>query len=40
MVQFDKLEAYTLALGHAHALYLAASQPAESIEELSSPKQT
>jgi hypothetical protein len=32
MARFDKLESYTLALGHAHALYLAASQPAESLE--------
>jgi hypothetical protein len=33
--RFDKLEAYTLALGHAHALYLAASTPSESLDELS-----
>lgn len=26
-VQFDKLEAYALATGHAHALYGAASAP-------------
>jgi hypothetical protein len=35
LVRFDKLEGYTLALGHAHALYLAASEPTESLEELS-----
>ena len=33
--RFDKLEAYTLAAGHAHALFLAASEPAQAIEELS-----
>jgi len=27
-VQFDKLEAYALATGHAHALFMAASAPA------------
>jgi len=32
LARFDKVEAYTLALGHAHALYLAAaSQPTESL---------
>jgi hypothetical protein len=36
IVRFDKLEAYTLAVGHAHALFLAASTPTESIDELSS----
>ncbi len=35
MARFDKLEAYTLAAGHAHALFLAASAPTESIDELS-----
>jgi hypothetical protein len=34
IVQFDKLEAYTLAVGYANSLYLAASQPSESIERL------
>src|SRR5262245_51621465 len=34
IARFDKLEAYTLALGHAHALYLAASEPTESLEAL------
>jgi len=28
LAQFDKLEAYALATGHAHALYMAASAPA------------
>jgi hypothetical protein len=35
IVRYDKLEAYTLALGHAHALYLAASQPTESLDAIS-----
>src|SRR5258705_7020628 len=35
IARFDKLEAYTLAAGHAHALFLAASAPTESIDELS-----
>lgn len=35
IARFDKLEGYTLAVGHAHALYLAASAPAESIPALS-----
>src|SRR5205085_195966 len=35
IARFDKLEAYTLAAGHAHALWLAASAPTESIDELS-----
>ncbi|HMJ52416.1 MAG TPA: hypothetical protein VK540_10075 [Polyangiaceae bacterium] len=35
IARFDKMEAYTLALGHAHALYLAASQPTESLEAIS-----
>jgi hypothetical protein len=35
VARFDKLEAYTLALGHAHALYLSASQPSESLEAIS-----
>jgi hypothetical protein len=35
MARFDKLEAYTLAAGHAQALFLAASAPTESIDELS-----
>jgi hypothetical protein len=35
LVRFDKLEAYTLALGHAHTLYLAASNPPESLGDLS-----
>jgi hypothetical protein len=34
VARFDKMEAYTLALGHAHALYLAASQPTESLEAI------
>jgi hypothetical protein len=34
ITRFDKLESYTLALGHAHTLYLTASAPAESIDEL------
>jgi hypothetical protein len=33
--RFDKLEAYTLAMGHAHALYMAASSPAESLDQIS-----
>jgi len=37
---FDKLEAYTLAAGHAHALYLAASQPIESLDQLSADATT
>jgi hypothetical protein len=32
--RFDKLEGYALALGHAHAGYMAASQPAESLEAM------
>jgi hypothetical protein len=32
--RFDKLEAYTLAVGYANSLYLAASEPSESIENL------
>jgi hypothetical protein len=35
LARFDKLESYTLALGHAHTLYLAASNPPESISDLS-----
>jgi hypothetical protein len=35
IARFDQLESYTLALGHAHALYLAASAPPESLDELS-----
>jgi hypothetical protein len=34
IVRFDKLEAYTLAVGHAHALYMAASAPAESLDQI------
>ena len=34
IARFDKLEAYTLAVGYANSLYLAASQPSESIEAL------
>jgi hypothetical protein len=34
IARFDKLEAYTLAVGYANSLYLAASQPSESIEKL------
>jgi hypothetical protein len=34
IVRFDKVEAYTLALGHAHALYLAASEPTEALEAI------
>jgi hypothetical protein len=34
IARFDKLEAYTLAVGYANSLYLAASQPSESLEEL------
>ena len=33
--RFDKLETYTMALGHAHAGYMAASQPVEALESLS-----
>jgi hypothetical protein len=32
--RFDKLEAYTLAVGHAHARYMAASAPAESLDPI------
>jgi cell division septum initiation protein DivIVA len=32
--RFDKLEGYTLALGHAHAGYMAASHPVESLEAM------
>jgi len=35
LARLDKLESYTLALGHAHTLYLAASNPPESLVELS-----
>jgi len=35
IASFDKLEAYALAVGYAHGLWLLASQPAESIDELS-----
>jgi len=35
VIRFDKLEAYTLAMGHAHALYMAASSPAEALDEIS-----
>jgi hypothetical protein len=35
IARFDKVEAYALALGHAHAGYMAASQPAESLDMLS-----
>ena len=34
VARFDKLEAYTLAVGHAHALYMAASAPAESLDQI------
>lgn len=34
IAQFDKLEAYTMAAGYANSVYLAASQPSESIEKL------
>jgi hypothetical protein len=34
IARFDKLEAYTMAVGYANSLYLAASQPSESIEKL------
>jgi hypothetical protein len=34
LARFDKLEQYTLAAGHAHTLYLAASMPAEAVPEL------
>jgi hypothetical protein len=34
IAQFDKLEAYTMAVGYANSMYLAASQPSESIEKL------
>lgn len=34
LTRFDKMEDYTLALGHAQALYQAASTPIESIPEL------
>jgi hypothetical protein len=32
--KFDKLEMYALALGHAHALWMGASTPSQSLEEL------
>jgi hypothetical protein len=35
IARFDKLETYTMALGHAHAGYMAASQPVEALEALS-----
>jgi hypothetical protein len=35
LARFDNLEGYTLALGYAHTLWLAASTPAQPIEELS-----
>jgi hypothetical protein len=34
IARFDKLETYALALGHAHAGYMAASQPVEALEKL------
>jgi hypothetical protein len=34
LARFDKLEGYTLALGNAHTLYLAASTPTESLEDI------
>jgi len=34
VARFDKLEAYTLAIGHAHALYMAASAPQESLDQI------
>ena len=34
LARFDKLEQYTLAAGHAHTMYLAASMPAEAVPEL------
>lgn len=34
LAEFDRLEEYTLALAYAHGAYLAASQPAHSIEEI------
>ena len=35
VARFDNLETYALALGHAHAGYMAASQPVESLDALS-----
>src|SRR5690349_8898244 len=35
IARFDKLEAYTLAMGHAHALYMGASTPLESLDQIS-----
>jgi hypothetical protein len=32
--RFDRLEDYTLALGHAHAIYMAAKAPPRSLEQL------
>jgi hypothetical protein len=34
IARFDKLEAYALATAHAHALFLGASEPRESMERL------
>jgi len=34
VARFDKVEAYTLALGHAHAVYIGASQPTEALEAI------
>jgi hypothetical protein len=34
IARFDKVEAFTLALGHAHALYLSASEPTEALEAI------
>ncbi len=35
IARFDKLETYAMALGHAHARYMGASQPVEALEGLS-----
>lgn len=32
--QFDKLEVYARAAGHAHALFLAASRPTQALQEV------
>ena len=35
IARLDKLEAYTLAIGHAHTRWLGASAPTESLEQIS-----
>lgn len=34
LARFDKLEAYALALAHAHAVFLSTTQPPDNLEEL------